>query len=120
MPKLSPDTVLYRAPSFIAEVDTSNEVKIHYESRILKLGHDALGLLDLFHTPRTVGEALTLLGSRLKGPRATRQALSTVVSLNQVGLLRTEPTEGFSSQSSRGPFGPRPGGGKIGPGCPPG
>ncbi|MER6144484.1 50S ribosomal protein L11 methyltransferase [Streptomyces sparsogenes] len=99
MPKLSPDTVLHRVPSFIAEVDTSNEVKIHFESRILKLGHDALGLLDLFHQPRTVGEALTLLGPRLKGrPRAAQDALATVVSLHQAGLLRTEPVEGFSDQ----------------------
>ncbi|WP_330239094.1 50S ribosomal protein L11 methyltransferase [Streptomyces sp. NBC_00525] len=98
MSKLTPDTVLHRAPSFIAEVDTSNEAKVHYESRILKFGHDAFALLDLFHTPRTVGQALTLLGPRLKGPRATREALATVVSLHQAGLLRTEPVEGFSSQ----------------------
>nr|BBC15203.1 methyltransferase [Streptomyces sp.]BBI93421.1 methyltransferase [Streptomyces sp.] len=98
MPKLSPDTVLHRAPSFIAEVDTSNEVKIHFESRVLKLGHDALGLLDLFHQPRTVGQALTLLGPRLKGPRAAQEALTTVASLHQAGLLRNEPTEGFSNQ----------------------
>ncbi|MFE7541893.1 50S ribosomal protein L11 methyltransferase [Streptomyces platensis] len=98
MPKLSPDTVLHRAPSFIAEVDTSNEAKIHFESRILKVGHDALGLLDLFHQPRTVGQALTLLGPRLKGPRAAQEALATVVSLHQAGLLRTEPTESFSNQ----------------------
>lgn len=98
MPKLSPDTVLHRAPSFIAEVDTSNEVKIHFESRILKLGHDALGLLDLFHQPRTVGQALTLLGPRMKGPRAAQEALATVVSLHQAGLLRNEPTEGVSNQ----------------------
>jgi hypothetical protein len=98
MPKLSPDTVLHRAPSFIAEVDTSNEVKIHFESRILKLGHDALGLLDLFHQPRTVGQALTLLGPRLKGPRAAQDALATVVSLHQAGLLRIDPAVGFSNQ----------------------
>ncbi|MFF3917732.1 50S ribosomal protein L11 methyltransferase [Streptomyces sp. NPDC001852] len=98
MPKLSPDTVLHRAPSFIAEVDTSNEVKIHFESRILKLGHDALGLLDLFHQPRTVGQALTLLSPRLKGPRAAQEALTTVVSLHQAGLLRTDASAGFSNQ----------------------
>ena len=98
MTKLSPETVLYRAPSFVAEVDTSNEVKIHFEGRVLKLGQTALGLLDLFHTPRTIGEALTLLATRLKGPRATEQALSTVLGLHQAGVLRSEPVEGFSSQ----------------------
>ncbi|GAA2281756.1 hypothetical protein GCM10010415_58380 [Streptomyces atrovirens] len=98
MPKLTPETVLHRTPSFIAEVDTSNEVKIHFESRILKVGHDALGLLDIFHQPRTVGQALTLLGPRLKGPRAAQEALTTVVSLHQAGLLRTDATAGFSNQ----------------------
>ncbi|MCF3105989.1 50S ribosomal protein L11 methyltransferase [Streptomyces roseoverticillatus] len=65
---------------------------------MLKLGHDALGLLDIFHQPRTVGQALTLLGPRLKGPRAAQEALTTVVSLHQAGLLRSEPIKGFSSQ----------------------
>lgn len=98
MAKLSPETVLHRVPSFVAEVDTSNEVRIHFEGRVLKLGQATLGLLDLFHTPRTIGEALTLLSGRLKGARATEQALSTVLGLYQAGLLRSEPVEGFSSQ----------------------
>lgn len=98
MTKLSPDTVLHRVPSFVAEVDTSNEVRIHFEGRVLKLGQAALGLLDLFHTPRTIGEALTLLSGRLKGPRATEQVLSTVLGLHQAGVLRADPVEGFSSQ----------------------
>ncbi|KPC82468.1 hypothetical protein ADK82_11835 [Streptomyces sp. NRRL S-4] len=65
---------------------------------MLKLGQSALGLLDLFHTPRTIGQALTLLSARLKGPRATEQALATVLALHQAGVLCSDPVEGFSSQ----------------------
>lgn len=90
------DTTLHRVPELFVEVDTTNAVRVHHAGRVLRLGHEALGLLDVFHTPRSVGEGLRRLGPRLSGPRAMEEALATVALLANAGILRDSPVPGFS------------------------
>ncbi len=90
------DTVLHRVPELVIEVDTSNTLRLHHGGRVLKLAPSALTLLDVFHTPCTVREALQRSASRLRGERAMEDALASLAQLQAAGLLRQEPIVGFS------------------------
>ncbi|HMA46113.1 MAG TPA: 50S ribosomal protein L11 methyltransferase, partial [Frankiaceae bacterium] len=91
------ETVLHRVPELVIEVDTSNTVRLHHEGRVLRLGHDALSLLDVFHRPSTVAGALAGIAPRLRGPRAAQDALATLTMLVNAGVLRDTPVRGFSA-----------------------
>lgn len=94
---LTPDTVLHRAPDLTIKVDTSNLVRLHHNGRVLKLGPEALSVLDVLHTPCTVAELVQRVSPRLAGRRTTEQTLTTVTMLQQAGLLDVEANPGFSS-----------------------
>ncbi|WIM96428.1 50S ribosomal protein L11 methyltransferase [Actinoplanes oblitus] len=93
---ISSNTMLYRVPELLIGVDTSNLAKIHHSGRVFKTGQDALALLDVLHTPRTVAEAVAAVRERCKGTRASEQLLSTLLQLLNAGVLRREPVVGFS------------------------
>lgn len=93
---LTVETVLHRVGELKVEVDTSNLVRVHHEGRVLKLGPEALSLLDVLHQPMTVSEALGRVGHRLGGRRATEQVLRSMTMLVSAGVLTTEPARAFS------------------------
>lgn len=94
---LTPDTVLYRAPDLTIKVDTSNLVRLHHNGRVLKLGPEALSVLDVLHTPCTVAELVKRVSPRLAGRRTTEQTLTTVTMLQQAGVLSVEAEPTFNS-----------------------
>jgi hypothetical protein len=92
---LTAETILHRVPELVVEVDTSNLVRVHHEGRVLKLGPEALSLLDVLHQPMPVAEALRRVAHRLAGRRATEQVLRTMTMLVNAGVLNTEAVRGF-------------------------
>jgi len=94
---ISSDTTLYRVPELVLEVDTSNLTKIYLGGRVIKVGPDALALLDILHTPRTVAETVALAQDRCRGTRAAQQLVTTLIQLVNAGVLRREPVVGFSA-----------------------
>lgn len=95
---LTPDTTLYRAPDLVIKVNGSNNLRLYHEGRILKLGPEALSLIDVLHSPTTVTEALKRAGLRLGGERSTKQMLDTLSALVQAEVLTTEPLRRFSRE----------------------
>lgn len=94
--RLTPTTVLSRVPNVVLDVDTSNTCKVLLEGKIYSLGHWAIGLLDVFHRPRSVSEGVEVLRARHGGNASTRDLMSDLVGLVQAGVLATEPVVGFS------------------------
>ncbi|HZM77910.1 MAG TPA: 50S ribosomal protein L11 methyltransferase [Candidatus Limnocylindrales bacterium] len=94
---ISSTTMLYRVPEFVLEVDTSNLAKIYHEGRVIKVGPDALALLDILHTPLPVAEAVARARDRCRGKRAAQQLLTTLIQLLNAGILCREPVVGFST-----------------------
>jgi protein arginine N-methyltransferase 1 len=84
-------------PELVLEVDTSNLTKIYHHGRVIKVGHDAMALLDILHTPRTVAETVARAKDRCAGTRAAQQLLTTLIQLVNAGILRREPIVGFST-----------------------
>src|SRR2546423_5350076 len=94
---LGSGTTLYRVPELTLQVDTSNLARIYHQGRVIKVGPDAVALLDILHRPRTVAQAVALAQDRCGGNRAARQLLTTLVQLVNTGILRREPVVGFSA-----------------------
>lgn len=90
------DTVLARAPELVVELDSANDVRIHHAQGVWKFGHHALGLLDAFHSPAPVSDALRRLGPRLAGERALTEAVTTLGELVSAGILTTAQQPGFT------------------------
>ena len=94
---ISSETTLYRVPELVMEVDTSNLMRIYHAGRVIKVGPDAMALLDILHTPRTVAQVVALARDRCRGTRAAQQLLTTLIQLVNAGILRREPVVGFSA-----------------------
>nr|BBI93407.1 methyltransferase [Streptomyces olivoviridis] len=93
---LNPDTVMYRRPDVLLEIDTSNNCKVHVDGRTLSFGHAAVGLVDVLHRPLTVSEAVRRVRSRTGGQLDTRDVMTDLVGLVHAGVLDTRPRLGFS------------------------
>lgn len=93
---LTVDTVLYRVPDLTIKIDTSNLMRLHHGGRVLKLGPEAMSVLDVLHTPCSISELIRRVDPRLVGRRTTEQTIATVRMLHEAGVLITEPEPGFS------------------------
>lgn len=96
MTVLSPDTVLYRAPELVVEIDASNTASVHHHGRVFVFGKDALALLDAFRDGCSLAEALSALAPRLRGSAAFEEAVACVAQLREAGVLMDSPETGFS------------------------
>lgn len=94
---ITPDTVLHRTPDVVIQLDGSNNARVLHQGKAVRLGHEALALIDLCHTPRTVTELVALATGRHPGARRVADLLSTLSRLVTAGVLRTEPAVGFST-----------------------
>lgn len=85
--KLNPETLLKRCPYLRLSINSSNEVQVSVEGRVIKCGLDALSILEMFSEPLTVAAAIKQLGAR---PGAERRvaAIATLFRLYEGGALR--------------------------------
>ncbi|MDN0195308.1 50S ribosomal protein L11 methyltransferase [Streptomyces sp. S.PNR 29] len=93
---ITKDTVLTRRADLIVQLDGANTVRVHHGRVVSEFGRHALALLDAFWRPRTVAEALRLLGPRLVGGRALDEVVSTLGQLVSAGVLAEEHPVGFT------------------------
>ncbi|MEW6302156.1 MAG: 50S ribosomal protein L11 methyltransferase [Verrucomicrobiota bacterium] len=96
-------TVLQRVPDVSVRVNARNEVSVCAGAQTVLFGAHALRLLEVFHQPITVGEALTALKPSLAGAQEWVDALRTISQLQIEGVLRS-PEESAVSVASRAGF----------------
>lgn len=85
--KLNPETVLKRCPYLRLSINSSNEVQVSVEGRLIKCGLDALSILEMFSEPLTVAAAIKHLGAR-SGAERRVAAIATLFRLYEGGALR--------------------------------
>jgi hypothetical protein len=85
--KLNPETVLKRCPYLRLSLNSSNEVQVSAEGKLVKCGLHALSILELFSEPLTVAAAIKALGARVT-PEERVAAIATLFRLYEGGVLR--------------------------------
>src|SRR4028119_691154 len=85
--KLNPETVLKRCPYLRLSINSSDEVQVSVEGRLIKCGLDALSILEMFSAPLTVAAAIRQLGARVT-PERRVAAIATLFRLHEGGALR--------------------------------
>ncbi|HEV2891385.1 MAG TPA: 50S ribosomal protein L11 methyltransferase [Frankiaceae bacterium] len=94
---LGPETELQRVSDLEVHVDTANAVRVRFAGRQHSFGPAALSVLDVFHRPLRVGDAVGLLRPRLTGDAAYSELLDTLVSMWRAGLLTDPAGPGVSA-----------------------
>lgn len=85
--KLNPETVLKRRPYLRLSINSSDEVQVSVEGRLIKCGLHALSILELFSAPLSVAAALKQLGMRFDSQERVA-AIATLFRLHGGGALR--------------------------------
>lgn len=88
MSGLTRDTVLERITPLRMEIDSSNQIHIPLEGGYLNCGPHTLAILDAFHTPLSVDEALKKISPLAPGGHAWMNLMNGVVQLYKAGILR--------------------------------
>lgn len=85
--KLNSETVLKRCSYLRLSINSSNEVQVSVEGRLIKCGLHALSILEMFSEPLSVAAAIKRLGARVAaGERVA--AIATLFRLYEGGALR--------------------------------
>jgi len=84
---LDPETVLKRRPYLRLSINSSDEVQVSVEGRLIKCGLHALSLLELFSAPLSIAAALKQLTARF-GSEERVAAIATLFRLHEGGALR--------------------------------
>jgi len=90
MTNFNRDTVLQRVPDLKIQIDSSNNIDIHFEGRIIQCGVHGLGILDAFYQPTSVNEVLSKFQIRIKGIQDWMDFTTTILHLHNAGILRDE------------------------------
>lgn len=85
--KLSPETVLKRCPYLRLSINSSDEVQVSVEGKLIKCGLHALSILEMFSEPLAVAAAIKALGARVT-PEGRVAAIATLFRLYEGGALR--------------------------------
>lgn len=90
MTDLNRDTVLQRVPDLKIHIDSSNNIKIYFEGRVIQCGVHGLAILDAFYQPTSIHEVLSKFQMKIKGVQDWMDLMTTIVHLHKVGILRDE------------------------------
>ncbi len=90
MTDLNRDTILQRVPDLKIQIDSSNNIKIYFEGRVIQGGVHGLTILDAFYQPTSINEVLSKFQMRVKGVQDWMDFMTTIVHLHKVGILRDE------------------------------
>ena len=90
MVNINKDAVLQRVPELKLLIDSSNNIKIYFEGKIIHCGHHGLSLIDAFYQPTSLNEALSKLQAHIKGAQDWMDLVTTFVHLHEAGILRDE------------------------------
>jgi hypothetical protein len=85
--KLKPETVLKRSPYLRLSINSSDEVQVSVEGKLIKCGLEALSIIELFSEPFTVAAAIKQLGARAGAERRVA-LIATLFRLYEGGALR--------------------------------
>lgn len=85
---LSPDLKLHRVPGVRVEIDSSNNIVVRAEEAWFEIGPHGLALLDAFHQPTTVADAVGKLSSTVGGTQDWISLTTAMVQLYETGVLR--------------------------------
>ncbi|HEY0099793.1 MAG TPA: hypothetical protein VGB76_12675 [Pyrinomonadaceae bacterium] len=85
--RLNPETVLKRCPYLRLSINSSNEVQVSVEGKLIKCGLHALSILEMFSAPLTVAAAIKQLGARVASADRVA-AIATLFRLYEGGALR--------------------------------
>ncbi|HEX8423287.1 MAG TPA: hypothetical protein VF634_07745 [Pyrinomonadaceae bacterium] len=85
--KLNPETVLKRCPYLRLSINSSNEVQVAVEGKLIKCGLHALSILELFSEPLSVVAGIKQLGARVTAEGRVA-AIATLFRLYEGGALR--------------------------------
>ena len=102
--KLNPETVLKRSPYLRLSINSSNEVQVSVEGRLVKCSLHALSILELFSEPLTVAAAIERLAARATSAKRVA-TIATFFRLYEGGVLRDvaaprEPAAGASGDAN--------------------
>jgi len=90
MTDLNRDTILQRVPDLKIHIDSSNNVKIYFEGRVIQCGVHGLTILDAFYQPTSINEVSSRFQMRIKGVQDWMHFMTTVAHLYNAGILRDE------------------------------
>jgi hypothetical protein len=85
--KLNPETILKRRPYLRLALNSSDEVQVSVEGKMIKCGLHALVILELFSRPLSVADAIRQLGARYAADERIA-AIATLFRLQEGGVLR--------------------------------
>ncbi|MEW6637680.1 MAG: 50S ribosomal protein L11 methyltransferase [Actinomycetota bacterium] len=88
--RLTPDTVLRRAPDVRVRIDSSNNIRVYSEEAVYHLGPHGLAILDAFYQPTTMSRALERLGASVTGRQDWMSLTTTIMQLYEAGVLLDE------------------------------
>src|SRR4030042_5036719 len=90
MTNLTRNTILQRIPDLRVHIDSSNNIEIFMEGRVIKCGSHGLVILDAFYLPRSLSEAHKKLQMRITSTQDWMDLMGTIVHLYEAGVLRDE------------------------------
>jgi predicted nicotinamide N-methyase len=100
---LTRDTRLRRARSLRMDVDSHNIVRIRRRGEDIDCGPRGMAILDQFHHPTTLAEALERLAPQIKSAQDWMDTTDVIVRLYRAGVLKDE-VDGERSASTDGGF----------------
>jgi len=90
MTDLNRDTVLQRVPDLKIHIDSSNNIEIYFEGRVIQCGVYGLAILDAFYQPTSVNEVSSKFQMKIKGVQDWMNLMTTIAHLYKAGVLRDE------------------------------
>jgi Ribosomal protein L11 methyltransferase (PrmA) len=102
-PELTRETRLRRARNLRFEVDSHNIVRVRRRGEVIDCGPRGMAILDQFHRPATLEDALNRLAPQIRGVQDWMDVTDVIVRLYRSGVLKDE-TESDRSVSADGGF----------------
>jgi predicted nicotinamide N-methyase len=102
-PDLTRETRLRRARNLRFEVDSHNIVRVRRRGEVIDCGPRGMAILDQFHHPATLADALDGLAPQLRGVQDWMDVTDVIIRLYRSGVLKDE-TESDHSVSADGGF----------------
>jgi hypothetical protein len=102
-PELTRETRLRRARNLRFEIDSHNIVRVRRRGEVIDCGPRGMAILDQFHMPATLEDALNRLAPQIRGVQDWMDVTDVIVRLYRSGVLKDE-TESDRSVSADGGF----------------
>jgi predicted RNA methylase len=102
---LTPDLILHRVPDIRVHIDSSNNISILSDDKSYRLGPQGLTVLDIFHQPTSVSEALEKLSTRITGAQDWIALTTSIVQLYEAGILQDGTQRGLKLEPGALNFG---------------